>query len=235
MAGTAFSELKRRVLLRLSKSDGRAVLAAEEGINEAMRNIARVRDFDELITLNTTTAFTVQGTKSYDPTTNWGLTRFKDIISIRLMNTDQSRKLIWVPLRELDEIIPYAEQVSEGLSTWYTQRGGSYELIRIPDAAYHLYITHSQWPLTLTTDAQTCSYLNLDDVIVALGAEIALAIHSGSAAQDWVMRAKSLLGMGLTEHTTKPDQIHVARPFRADDGRITDDYWYNPFIKSDPR
>jgi len=58
MANTTFAELKRQVLLRMPDNEGRTIMAIEQGINDAHKMIAAIKDFDELMTLDMTHAFT---------------------------------------------------------------------------------------------------------------------------------------------------------------------------------
>lgn len=239
---TTLLELRRQVLIRLGKSDGKTVIAADQGINDAQVAIARVRDFDELMTLDKTNAVTIDGTSLYHITSGWTLVRPKDIYSIRLMDEDNSRKLKYVPPRELDEVIPYTDMVGEGRPNWYTRRGLYVELFRIPDAIYTLYVFHSQWPAALTADTDETPFLNLDDVITTLAADIATAIlEEGIITDGWVSRAQQLLGSSLREEIVNPDRPIQAKPFdpsRRDwfDGSVvtSGEYWDNPFVKHQP-
>ena len=235
MANTTFGELKRLVLQRLApRSDGQTLLAVEQAINEAQKNIARVKDFDELIVLDVTHAFTVASQKLYHITTDLALVRPKDIYTIRYMDEVNSRKLEYVSPRKIDERIPYTETFTTGRPKWYTRRGMYLELFRIPDAAKPLYILHSQWPAVLSSDTSETPYLYLDDVIVTLAADIALSIIEEGVVGSWFERAKQLLGIVLKEDETRPDIFYVAQPFSARERRVLGSYWLNPFIKCQP-
>lgn len=231
---STFAELKRQVQLRLGDNiSGKTVLAIEQAINDAQMAIASIRDFDELITLDTTHALTVDGTKSYHITTDLLLVRPKDIYSIRYMDTDLSRKLIYVSPRELDEKIPYTEIVGEGRPTYYTRRGMYIELFRIPDVAKSLYIQHSQWPALLSADTDETPFINIDPVIVSLSTDIAQAILEGvgGGQTGWAQRAQQLLGMALKEDAERPDRTFVAQPFNPSGAGPVGEYWDNPFYK----
>jgi hypothetical protein len=230
---TAFSEFKRQVLLKVQRSDGLTTLATEQAINDAQKVIASVKDFDELMTLDTANAVTAVDQKLYNIDTGLGLTRPKDIYSIRLMDTDNSRKLTYVSLRKLDEVVPYTEMIGTGRSTYYTIRGRNIELYRIPDAIYHLYIQHSQWPTVQANDSDVTDYLNIDHVIVALATEMTIASLEGTST-DWFARAKQLLGIALNEEETRPDQVFVAQPFNPYKVGPMGEYWLNPWVKHQP-
>lgn len=229
MANTSFGELKRRTLLGIPNSDGETLLAVEEAINTAHKVIASVKDYDCLMVLDTTNAVTVASQKLYHIETDLLLVRPKDIYSIRLMDTAESRKLVYVPFRELDEKIPYTEQSGEGKSKWYTRRGDYIELFRIPDDAYDLYVMHSQWPAPLVDDTDLTSYTNIDHVIIALSINIANEIRIGQIS-DWEAIAMKLLGLSAGEHATRPDEMLVAQPFNTREP-MPGEYWNNPWIK----
>ena len=234
MANTTFGELIRQVSLKLKRNDGLALLAIKDGINDAHKNIARVKDFDELVLLDTTNAKTAAGVKSYHITTDLALVRPKDIYTIRYMDGVNSRKLEYVSPREIDEKIPYTEIFTTGRPKWYTRRGMSIELFRIPDAIKSLYILHSQWPIVLSADSDTTPYLYLDDVIITLGADIASSTLEGGGVTSWFERAKQLLGIVLKEDETRPDIFYVAQPFSARERRVLGSYWLNPWQKGQP-
>lgn len=233
---TTYSELIRQTMLKLQpRSDGITRLAVEQAINDAQRVIASVKDFDELMTLDTANASTTANQSLYHIEDDLDLTRPKDIYTIRLMDEDNSRKLTYVPFRRLDEAIPYTEQVGTGRSTWYTIRGRYVELFRIPDTAYNLYIQHSQWPAAANyaNANDTTPFLNIDHVIVTLAADMALASLEGGSS-DWFQRAKQLLGVALNEEDTRPDQTLIAQPFNPTCAGPMGEYWNNPFVKKQP-
>ena len=231
---TTYGELKRQVFLKLQSSDGVTRLAVEQGINEAQKNIARVKDFDELVVLDTTNAFTDINKKSYHIETDLLLVRPKDIYSIRYMDAENSRKLDYVHPREIDDQIPYTEIFGTGRPSWYTVRGLYIELFRIPNAVKPLYISHSQWPSILTQDSDETPYCDLDDVIVALATDIARATVEEGGVTNWSQRARLLLGEATAEETVRPDQTFIAQPFNAKAPPPLGQYWLNPFIKKQP-
>lgn len=228
---TTFAEFKRRVMLGIPQVDGETLLTVEEAINIAHKVIACVRDFDDLMVLDTTNALTVASQKLYHIETDLLLVRPKDIYSIRLMATTESRKLVYVPPRELDDTIPYTEQVGEGKSKWYTRRGNYLELYRIPDDAYRLYVMHSQWPATLVNDTDVTPYSNIDHVIIGLSINIANELRIGQTS-NWEEMANSMLSLSVGENASKPDEMLVAKPFNTRQ-YAPGEYWNNPFIKKD--
>lgn len=230
---TTYRELYSKVLFRLDKTDGRGVLAAQQSVNDACKVIARVRDWDELLELDTTNAATVASTKTYHLVDDWGLTRPKDVLSIRLMDESNSRKLTWLPPRELDKINPYPEGQGEERPTHYTQRGNEVELLPIPGDAYDCYVFYSQWPVALSADDDETVFSDIDDVIISLGTEMANAILENVSGTDWTSRAAALLAGATKEDQDRPDQRYVAQPFQVVK-EPTGEWWKKPFTRRDP-
>jgi hypothetical protein len=229
---TNFKELKRLVRLSMpNNTDGVSEMAIEEGINRAHKAIARVQEFEELTVLDTTNAATVANQKTYHIIDDLALDRPKDILTIRYMAEAESRKLTWVPLHKYDTVIPYPELFSSSKPKWYITRGMYIDLHPIPADAANLYITHTQWPAVLVNDTDETPFLNIDDVIVTLASEIALAIMNKGVVSDWTLRAKELLGIVISEVRDRPDQLHIAQPFSTKQTWPSDDYWLNPWYK----
>lgn len=248
--GTTYETLYSKVLLRLPTTDGIALLAAKEAVNTAHRVIARIQDFDELIVTRPiveggSSAVTTAGVKAYHIETDLGLTNPKDILSVRLMDEERSRKLEYRSPREVDEVLPYTDVLADDRSVIYTQRGNYLELIPTPDAIYALHIMYSQWPLTLSDDDDETSYTDIDDVIVTLAAVIAKDIinqkkdetgtYMAASAKKHEEFAQALLTGSLKEDRDHPDHRRVARPFNPHGGTLTPgQWWLNPFIRKDP-
>lgn len=226
-----FGELKQQVYLAVGSVDGKTTLMVEQAINNAHRIIASVKDFDELMVLDTTNAATVADVKSYHIVDDFALTRPKDIYSIRYMDEGNSRKLQYISFRRLDDSVPYTEIVGTGKPNFYTRRGMNIELYKIPDEAKSLYIQYSQWPVTLTLDADESPFLNIDDVIVGLSSDMTLALLDGVGGMSgWTSRANQLLGLTIKEEATRPDRTLVAQPFTIIQ-KPTGEYWKDPFYK----
>jgi hypothetical protein len=227
---TTFGEIKRRVHLGMPGNDGETLLVIEEAVNIAHHVIAAVMDFDDLIVLDTTNAVTVASQKLYHIENDFNLVRPKDIYSIRYMDESNSRKLIYVPVRELDTVVPYTEQVGEGKPSWYTRRGKYIELYRIPNEAKPLYIQHSQWPARLTDDTDETPFTNIDHVIVGLAINITHEIIQGVVG-DWEAIATKMLRLSMGEENTRPDEVLVAKPFSTVDPQPFGDDHLNPWVK----
>lgn len=231
---TTYKEFYQKVLFRLDRSDGRALLAAKDAVNDAHKIIARVKDFDDLLVLDTTNALTVADTGSYHLTSDWGLTRPKDIYTLRYMDEANSRKLTYVSPGRLDEVVPYVEIYGTQKPYYYTRRGMEIELIPIPGEAQSVYVYYSQWPLPLSDDGDETSYANaeIDDVIINLAAKMADAALKDLDG-DWESLANSLLTGAYLESEHRPDRRLVAKPFQAV-SPVMGEWWKQPFTTRDP-
>lgn len=160
----------------------------------AQKRIARYYNFDELNT-NYESATTVASVKRYpleSGTNNLGLTRPKDIFSIRLIDGDNSRKLTRWSTRKFDRKIARPENYSEGRPRIYIKWSYSAEFFRIPDSAYTLHIRYPQWATDLTTSSQTSDFINKDHLIVTAGVlETYLALEEYESARIWFSKFKN--------------------------------------------
>lgn len=228
---TTYEELWRKVLLRLDSSEGRAVLFSKEAVNDAHKWVARAKDFDELMVWDTTNAATVIDQEAYHLVDDWALTRPKDVYSIVYYTGDTgSVKLVWKDAQEFDEMYPYPSGGGGSDPEIYTQKGEKVFLQPIPDSVVVCRVYYSQWPLVLVDDDDESSYNDIDDVIIALGYDIAQASLTNIGITDWSKRAATLLSGGIREHSTRPDQRYIANPFRSG-RRSVGEYWTNPMVK----
>lgn len=228
--GSTFKELKRRVSLGFKDLDGTTAMLTEQAINDACKAIARIHDYPELLVWDKTNAVTVASTYRYSFTT-LALVRPKDIYKIVLHDDANSRELTRITPQDVDKWFPYPEQMGEDRPGLYCQFGEYLEFYKIPDDAYTLYIRHSQWPVELTLDADTCSYnANLDDVIVQLAKEQVIAYQT-NAMGDLSKRAKILLGKSVEEDRHHPDQLWIMKGFNTKDYIPLGEYWKDPFVK----
>lgn len=229
MAAT-YKELKRLVMLGMPRVDGEAVLVVEQAVNDAIQAFAKLEDFDEMLVRDTTSADTVDGTKSYHLTSVWALTRPKDILSIILEDEGNSRKLTRKDARWFDSAYPYPEQFSEARSEWYIPRGLNVTLFPIPDAAYDLHIYYSQFPAALSAETDANPFINFDQEVVFLSKKLVNA-YLDNVYVDSTQAAKSIISGGIAERKYQPDREYIARPFKAGGEASRDNYWLNPLTR----
>lgn len=231
--GITYKELIRRVFIGFPRADGEARLAVKQAINDAIMAIANLEDASSLLATDTTTTDTTTNVKTYHLTTgtyNLGLTRPKEIYSIKIEDSSNSRKLTYVPHQQWDRVIPYPEQLTTGKPTHYTRFGDEIEVYPIPDAAYDIHIRYSKYPAELTTDASESPYgSEWDTTIVFLSKDLANAYLNG----EYILPGKrlaDLLRSNLNNAKNAPDRKLVARPFNSETLGVNE-YWKDPFIK----
>lgn len=160
-------------------------------LNWGQKRIARFYNFHELNVL-LTTATTATDVKRYplsSGTNNLGLTRPKDIQSIRLIDAENSRKLERWSYRKFDRWYPRPENYTSGRPRIYARHGNFVEMFRIPNDAYTLWIRYPQWPLDLTGATQTSDYENKDQLLITVGVlETYLALEEYADARVWYER-----------------------------------------------
>ena len=160
-------------------------------LNWAQARIARFYSFHELNVLKTTCA-TVDGVKRYPltaGTSNLGLTRPKDISSIRLIDGEYSRKLIRWSTRKFDTKYPRPENFATGRPSLYMRDGDNIEFFKVPGDAYTLYIRYPQWAVDLTSDTQVSDFKDKDQLIITAGVfETYFALEEYGDAKIWYAR-----------------------------------------------
>ena len=162
----------------------------------AQKRIARAHSFHELNSLKAN-AETVADVKRYPLTAgdnNLGLTRVKDILSIRLDDSTNSRLIRRWHYRKFDRWFPRPEQYTTGRPRIYTRRGNFLELYRIPNDAYTLKITYAQWAQDFASASQTSDFENKDQLVFTGGVlETYLALEEYTDAKIWFDRFRGLL------------------------------------------
>ena len=165
-------------------------------LNWAQKRLARAHNFHELNTY-TESAATVASTKRYPMATgsnNLGLVRPKDILSIRLVDSANSRKLDRWAYRKFDWKFPRPENYSEARPSVYVRHGNDIELFRIPNAVYTLHIRYAQWPIDFSTGAQTSDFTDKDELLLNTAVmETYLALEEYQDVAIWAARVTGLL------------------------------------------
>lgn len=157
-------------------------------LNWAQKRIARFYSFHEL-NKEITTAATVADVKTYPMsagTNNLGLIRPKDIASIRLIDSENSRTLTRWSYRKFDRTFPRPENYTTGRPSVYCRWGDNIIMYRIPNDAYTLHIKYPQWATDFSTGTQTSDYSNKDQLIVTAGVmETYLALEEYADVAIW--------------------------------------------------
>lgn len=158
-------------------------------LNWAQRRIANHYSFYELQKISET-AETVASVKTYpleSGDSNLGLSRVAGINSVRLIDSENSRKLDFWHYRKFDKWYPRPENYATGRPTIYTRWGNSLILFKIPDDAYDLHIRYGQYAQELTSDAQLHDFgEDKDQLLVTAGVlETYLALEEYNDAKIW--------------------------------------------------
>lgn len=200
-------------------------------LNFGQRRIARMANFDELCALNEGAA-TVASVKTYPMSTgtnNLGLTRFKDFASIRLIDSENSRKLERWSYRKFDEKYPRPENFATQRPTIYTRWGSNVILFRIPDAAYTLHIRYHQWPSDMSLGSGTSDFSDKDELLIAAGAlETFLALEEIADAAIWLKRFEGLMEKARVDDTYEPDWSPEAEPMSGSKEPESGSPWSDP-------
>jgi len=89
----------------------------------------------------------------------------RTIYSIRLINGNESSKLIPMTPRTMDNYQPYGIQSSPTQPTHYTVWKDWYQLYPVPDATYTLQIRYLKWQTAFAADSSTAEISYIDDLI----------------------------------------------------------------------
>lgn len=160
-------------------------------LNWAQKRTARFYSFHELNVLKTTCT-TVTDVKRYPltaGTNTLGLTRPKDISSIRLIDGAYSMKITRWSTRRFDTKYPRPANYSTGRPSIYIRDGDNIELFKVPNAAYTLYIRYPQWATDFTSGAQVSDFKDKDQLITTAGVfETYFALEEYTDAKIWYAR-----------------------------------------------
>jgi hypothetical protein len=201
-------------------------------INWGQHRIARYYSFDELNAL-IESATTVASTKRYPlitGTNNLGLTRPKDITTVRLIDDHNSTKLERWSIRKFDAQYPYPENYAEQRPSIYIRWNNNIDLFRIPDDAYTLHIRYPQWPQDLATDGQTPDFEYKDQLIITAAIlEGYLHFEEYESASSWFKTFMGLLGEHI-KAVGNVDWSPDAEPFSTNPGGYTSgEPWLDPY------
>lgn len=194
-------------------------------LNWAQEEIARQYTFRELHNTETGTS-TVDGTQTVSMPSD-----LKDLYSIRLLDGTSSRKLIYVPERTFDFLVPKPDEYTEGRSTHYYIWGSSIYLWRIPDAAYSLNIKFTKWPTALSASGDYSDLTHLDEALVCLAT--AKALDSIDADEKKIRRygrrAGYHINLAIRNDKDSYTDERIGADYRLSESSV--DYWKDPFVK----
>ena len=200
-------------------------------LNFGQKRIANHYSFYEL-QVTSETPVTVANVKTYplqDGTNNLGLSRVCSLNSIRLIDSENSRKLDFWHYRKFDKWYPRPENHSSSRPRIYSRWGNSLILFPIPDAVYSLYIRYGQIPNDLVADGQTSDFNDRDRLLLTAGVlETYLALEEYTDAKVWY---ELFLGQLTDEVASEGDEDWEpeAEPHGGFPGYISGSPWSDPF------
>ena len=201
-------------------------------LNWGQQRMARIYNFHELNTY-TESAATVASTSRYplsSGTNNLGLTRPKDIYSIRLIDGENSRVLKRKSPRWLDQKIPLITNYADGRPNVYIRWGNNIEVFRRPDAVYTLYIRYPQWASILTAGSAATQFENKDQVLISAAIlEGYLHFEEYNDVPVWLARFLGLLTDAIKAEGDIDWEPQAAPMSTSPGGYTSGEPWIDPY------
>lgn len=201
-------------------------------LNWGQQRIARFYNFHELNTY-TESAATVASTSRYPlvtGTNNLGLTRPKDIQSIRLIDGENSRILVRKSPRWFDQKFPLITNYADGRPHIYIRWGNDIELFRRPDAVYTLYIRYPQWATPLTAGSTASDFENKDQLLICAAIlEGYLHFEEYKDAEVWTAKFLGLLQDAVHAEGDIDWEPEASAMSSAPGGYTSGEPWIDPY------
>ena len=199
-------------------------------INMTLARVARLFPFDEL--KGFVQGETIPQQKVYDISTLFGISDLRQIEDIRLMDGNNSWKLIYVPGVRLDKDEADPEVWGYGRPRRYSRWGNWLEFVDfVPGAEYPLYMRyHKHFPrLVQDDDEPAVSYI--DDFLVASTAAWAYAtLQENDDSKYWATVAMGLWNDIFKDLQKTYDYTPKMKGF-SPELPLVGEYWNNPFVK----
>lgn len=237
MAGTlTLLEMRSEVLDNLTQQGtmttaNNVTLAtmADRWLNRAQTRIARMHDL--IWTEQTSATVTSQQRYSFD-------SKLRSVHSLKLEDGLNSRKLELVMPPAFDKMMPKPDTQTTGKPTIYVPYANTntFELFKIPDAAYVLRIRCSLWPTPLTTTSQTSDYTYLDDVLIAYATMYGYQwLQEMNDSKFWKAIGNDELAAQIKAEVSRfPDWAKLRDGFTAGASTYIGEYYNDPFVQSNP-
>ena len=161
----------------------------------------------------------------------------RSIVTIRLEDGMNSRKLTLVMPTKFDLEYPKPDEYATGRPTIYIPFGNTntFELFKIPDAEYVLRLRGCFFPTSLTTDSQKSDYTFLDDVIVAYATMYGYQwLQEMNDAKFWKSIGNDELKAQINSEVSKfPDWVSQREGFTVSGNSYLGEYYNDPFVLRD--
>lgn len=236
MAGTLTqTQLVAEVLDNLTKRTTATTISGSTLSTMAIRWLNRAqlrvaRRYNLLFRIATATTVASQQSYSFPGS-------LRSVFSVRLEDGNDSVKLgICMPW-EFDAVVPKPSTQTTGRPDLYIpyKTTNTFELFRIPNAAYTMRIRHSFWPTDFSSASQTSDYTYMDDVLIAFA-----TMYGWQWLQEYKDRdawlkfgEEELAGAIKAEKDSYPDWAPVAKGYGPTSPPLGE-YYNNPFVITDP-
>lgn len=160
----------------------------------------------------------------------------RDMISFRLIDDTNSRKLRWVPRRMYDEWCANPSSLTTARSTHFTSWGLNFYFYRIPDAVYSLKMAYTKWPTAFIDSSSEVSDIEeLDELIVILAT--IKALRSLKEVDPRVLSAyKKDARLIIADAKAYDKGLMVDEEVKAmyNLDKVSGNYWTDPFVRTSP-
>jgi len=204
-------------------------------IHKAQTRIARRIRCPELNVLEEHTA-TYTGTVATDkfiPFSALTNTNPRDILSVRVIDGTESKKLRYVPFRLWDRRIPYPDSLTTGRPSHYTKFQKKLELWRIPSQSYVYAIRMRTWPTALTAAGTASDLDEKDDAIIAMAKYYGfLSAGNTTGRNEAIAEFRDVIKDARLEDLDEPD-FDAVEPHVGGSQEVNE-YWIDPFVREMP-
>lgn len=134
---------------------------------------------------------------------------FRDMYTLRVIDGDNTQKLVFYPYRVWDQQIPYPEKLARNRPKIYTLWRKTIELYPIPDQTYTLWARAIFWPTDFTgtsVPTQKSDFDQKDDAIIALSISYAFSsLKKYEDAGKWFAIFANMMRNSISEEFEWPD------------------------------
>jgi len=142
-------------------------------------------------------------------------------------STAWGTKLVRLPPRYFDRILPSPNLFSSGKPTHYVEWGSKITLWRTPDDEYSIIVRYQKEPTTLSNDSDSTEFSIFDPIVVTFATHHAFAaINEPNLMAIWYRRGKGMMDDLWKKIGYVPDMV----THRGANWPYTQ-YWADPFYK----
>lgn len=233
MGTLTLTQIRSELTAALGNRDDLTDARLTRFVNLAQSRIARMHDFEELESLDTSISTTFNNNDNdrfvTPPTT------LKKIRSIVLLDDAQSRKLTYRSPRAMDISVAEPEYHARNWPKVYTKFQNKLELYPLPNAVYPLRFRFAAWPTTFnedgSDDSDTSDFDAKDDILITLSTVVAYnSLGDVEKGKELWRIYVSLMNDAVGEDVERPDLERLPNIGVRKSSGVVGDYWANPFV-----